>query len=147
MPCRWRRLRRRPAVSTRTNVLSPRWSTVSIESRVVPGISETITRSWPSSLFTRLDLPTFGRPRIATRLVSSLARVGGGRDGDVVAALDVDAGGVDEQEPLVAPLADGLLGVARGPRRLVDDGRPRAGQPVHERRLADVREADDRDGS
>src|SRR3954465_9137874 len=40
-------------------------------SRVVPGISDTITRSRPSSLFTRLDLPTFGRPRIATRIASS----------------------------------------------------------------------------
>ena len=42
MPWRWRRLRRRPAVSTSTNVRSPRSSTVSIASRVVPGISETI---------------------------------------------------------------------------------------------------------
>ena len=31
-------------------------------SRVVPGISETIARSCPSSALTRLDLPTFGRP-------------------------------------------------------------------------------------
>jgi GTPase SAR1 family protein len=30
-----------------------------------------ITRSRPRSLFTRLDLPTFGRPRIATRIASS----------------------------------------------------------------------------
>jgi hypothetical protein len=37
MPCRWRRLRRSPAVSTRTNVRPSRASTVSIESRVVPG--------------------------------------------------------------------------------------------------------------
>src|SRR6476469_3674308 len=60
-----------PAVSTRTNVRLPRTSTVSIESRVVPGTSETITRSSPSSAFRRLDLPTFGRPRIATRIASS----------------------------------------------------------------------------
>ena len=46
-------------------------STVSIASRVVPGTSETITRSSPSSAFRRLDLPTFGRPRIATRIASS----------------------------------------------------------------------------
>ena len=45
--------------------------TVSIASRVVPGTSETITRSSPSSAFRRLDLPTFGRPRIATRIASS----------------------------------------------------------------------------
>ena len=31
-------------------------------SRVVPGISETIARSSPSSALSRLDLPTFGRP-------------------------------------------------------------------------------------
>ena len=30
-------------MSTKTNVRSPRWTTVSIESRVVPGTSETIT--------------------------------------------------------------------------------------------------------
>ena len=34
-------------------------------------VSETMTRSRPSSLFTRLDLPTFGRPRMATRIASS----------------------------------------------------------------------------
>ena len=51
-------------------------STVSIESRVVPGCSETITRSSPSSALSRLDLPTFGRPRIATRIASSPASAG-----------------------------------------------------------------------
>ena len=49
----------------------PRWSTVSIASRVVPGTSETITRSWPTSAFRSDDLPTFGRPRMATRIASS----------------------------------------------------------------------------
>ena len=57
-------------MSTSTKVVSPRWSTVSIASRVVPGISETITRSRPTSLFRSDDLPTFGRPRIATRIAS-----------------------------------------------------------------------------
>ena len=38
-----------------------------------------------------------------------------------------------------------LLAVARDAGRLVDDGGPRLGEPVDERRLADVREADDRD--
>src|SRR5215218_6576558 len=71
MPCRCLRLRRIPAVSTSTKVRSPRWRTVSIASRVVPGTSETITRSSPSSAFSRLDLPTFGRPRTATRIASS----------------------------------------------------------------------------
>ncbi len=49
----------------------PRSSTVSTASRVVPGISLTSTRSRPRSALTRLDLPTFGRPRIATRMASS----------------------------------------------------------------------------
>ena len=58
-------------MSTNTKVRSPRVKTVSIASRVVPGVSETITRSSPRSAFTRLDLPTLGRPRIATRIASS----------------------------------------------------------------------------
>ena len=58
-------------MSIRTNVRSPRSSTVSTASRVVPGISLTISRSRPRSALTRLDLPTFGRPRIATRIASS----------------------------------------------------------------------------
>src|SRR5213078_4488570 len=56
----------------KTNSRSPRRKTVSIASRVVPGWSETITRSSPSSAFSRLDLPTFGRPRIATRIAASV---------------------------------------------------------------------------
>ena len=58
---------------------------------------------------------------------------------------DVHAAGVDEQEALAGPLADDLLAVARDAGRLVDDRLARAGQPVDERRLADVREADDGD--
>ena len=46
-------------------------STVSIASRVVPGTSDTITRSRPTSAFRSDDLPTFGRPRMATRIASS----------------------------------------------------------------------------
>ena len=48
---------------------------------------------------------------------------------------------------LAVPLADQLLAVARHARGLVHDGGARAGQPVDQRRLADVREADDRDRS
>src|SRR5581483_7179559 len=62
-----------PAVSTSTNVSPPRRSTVSIASRVVPGMSETITRSWPSRALSRPDLPTFGRPRMATPIASAPA--------------------------------------------------------------------------
>ena len=58
---------------------------------------------------------------------------------------DVDAAGVHEQESVAGPLADDLLPVARHAGRLVDDRLARAGQPVDEGRLADVREADDGD--
>ena len=46
-------------------------------SRVVPGISETIERSSPSSALSRLDLPTFGRPMnaIAAGSVSASAAI------------------------------------------------------------------------
>ena len=57
----------------------------------------------------------------------------------------VDTAGVDEAERRPRPLAEELLAVARDSRRLVDDGRARRGQAVDQRRLADVREADDRD--
>ena len=46
---------------------------------------------------------------------------------------------------LAGPVAEELLAVARDAGRLVDDGRAGLRQPVDERRLADVREADDRD--
>ena len=49
----------------RTISVRPQGSRVSIASRVVPGMSETIIRSWPSSALSRLDLPTFGRPTSA----------------------------------------------------------------------------------
>ena len=58
-------------MSTSTNVRPPRSSIVSIVSRVVPGTSATIVRSSPTSLLKSDDLPTFGRPRIATRIASS----------------------------------------------------------------------------
>ena len=38
--------------------------TSSMRSRVVPGISVTIARSRPSSVFSSVDLPAFGLPRI-----------------------------------------------------------------------------------
>ena len=51
-----------PAVSMRMISLRPQASRVSMASRVVPGVSETIARSSPSRALSRLDLPTFGRP-------------------------------------------------------------------------------------
>ncbi len=64
------------------------------------------------------------------------------------AALDlVDTAGVDEAEPGAGPLAEHLLAVARHARGLVDDGGAALREPVDQGRLADVREADDRDGA
>ncbi len=59
----------------------------------------------------------------------------------------VHAAGVDEPEGDAVPVAEELLAVARHPRGLVDDRGAGLRQPVDERRLADVREADDRDRS
>ena len=56
-----------PAVSTRTSGCPSSSTAVSIGSRVVPGTSDTIIRSDPKTLFTKVDLPVFGRPTIATR--------------------------------------------------------------------------------
>jgi len=41
---------------------------VSVESRVVPGIFETIQRSEPKSLFIKDDFPTLGFPITAIRI-------------------------------------------------------------------------------
>ena len=60
------RLRRRmPAVSTNRSGPSSVSITVSIASRVVPGMSCTIARSAPTIRLNRVDLPTLGRPTIA----------------------------------------------------------------------------------
>ena len=57
----------------------------------------------------------------------------------------IDAARVDEAERRSRPLAEKLLAVAGDARCLVDDGGARRSQAVDQRRLADVREADDRD--
>ena len=56
-----------PAVSTKRHSLPPSSTISSTGSRVVPASSLTTTRSSPAALFSSEDLPTFGRPRIATR--------------------------------------------------------------------------------
>ena len=103
--------------------MSPRCSTVSIASRVVPGTSETITRSRPTSRLRSDDLPTFGRPRIATRIASvpiATSLVPGQARDDLVEQV---AGAVTVQareRPRVAepePVEDGRVGVAA---RVVD---------------------------
>src|ERR1044072_1893513 len=50
---------------------SPGRSPLRIAPRVAPGRPDRITRPRPSSAFRSADLPTFGRPRIATRTASS----------------------------------------------------------------------------
>jgi hypothetical protein len=63
--------------------------------------------------------------------------------GDRRVVGDVDAPRVDEEEAPPVPLAHDLLTVARYPRGLEDHRLPGRREPVHERRLAHVREADD----
>ena len=58
--------RRRPAVSMKRTGPSVVSTTVSMASRVVPGMSCTMARSSPRSLLKRVDLPTLGRPMMAT---------------------------------------------------------------------------------
>src|SRR5262249_3014418 len=57
----------------------------------------------------------------------------------------VDASGVHQLEGLPAPVRAGLPPVARDPGARVHDGVAAADEAVEERRLADVREAHDRD--
>ena len=57
---------RMPAVSTSWTGMPP-MATVSLtRSRVVPGVAVTIARSRSTSRLNKLDLPTFGRPTIAS---------------------------------------------------------------------------------
>ena len=81
------------------------------------------------------------------RLLDRRPRLGDRPARDRRVVRDVDAARVDEQEALARPLAEELLTVARHARRLVDYGGAGRGQPVDERRLADVRIADDGDGA
>ncbi len=60
-------LRRRPAVSIRRMVLPCHLRSVWTESRVVPEISLTRASLRPVRMFSSDDLPTLGRPRMATR--------------------------------------------------------------------------------
>ena len=67
-------LRRIPAVSMNT-YSTPSCTTVSsTASRVVPAIGETIARSLPVSVLSSVDLPTFGRPMIATLMPAASPR-------------------------------------------------------------------------
>ena len=54
-----------PAVSVSRRRVEPTITVSSTVSRVVPGMSVTITRSQPARAFKRLDFPTLGRPTMA----------------------------------------------------------------------------------
>jgi hypothetical protein len=71
MPAVSTRRRRRPPVPADDVSWVSTSSSMSIASRVVPATSETITRSWPRNALTSDDLPTFGRPMMASRTRSS----------------------------------------------------------------------------
>ena len=78
--------RRTPAVSImRYSAVVPsarlRVMGVSIESRVVPGMSDTIMRSTPRRRLSNVLLPTLGRPTIATRMGPSSSPSSSGTSG------------------------------------------------------------------
>src|SRR4051812_17120696 len=55
-----------PAVSMTLKTMPARFASPSRRSRVTPGRSSTSARRFPTSLLNRVDLPTFGRPTMAT---------------------------------------------------------------------------------
>ena len=69
--------------------------------------------------------------------------------GQVVAIDHADAAGIDQLEVagvlLVADVPQGPHPIARDPRHVIDDGDPTAGEPVEQRRLADVGPSHDHD--
>ena len=65
--------------------------------------------------------------------------------GEVVRVHDAHAAGVDELEEPSAGLDEGGDAVAGDAGGRIDDADAPAGEPVEQRRLADVRPADDRD--
>ncbi len=70
-----------PGVSKRTIWPSGRLTTARMRLRVVCGLSETMATFWPTIWLTRVDLPTFGRPTMATKPATSplvLRRLRGG---------------------------------------------------------------------
>ena len=59
----------------------------------------------------------------------------------------VQTGGVHHREALPAPLHHSVQPIPRQPCERIDDRAPRPGEPVEERRLADVGPPDDRDNA
>ncbi len=56
-----------PPVSTRSKVRPRHSASAYRRSRVTPGVSSTMDRRFPVSLLNSMDLPTLGRPTMATR--------------------------------------------------------------------------------
>ena len=70
----WSSDSRIPAVSTSRSGIPRRLMISSIVSRVVPAMSLTMARSKPSKRLSKLDLPTFGSPKITVRTPSRRTR-------------------------------------------------------------------------
>src|SRR5262245_61458459 len=62
----WSNTSSRPAVSTTVKSRSPRWPAPKRRSRVTPGWSSTSASFLPTRRLNRVDLPTLGRPTMAT---------------------------------------------------------------------------------
>src|SRR4249920_2578361 len=56
-----------PGVSRKTICASGSVSTACTEERVVCGLLETAATFWPTTAFTRVDLPALGRPSTVTK--------------------------------------------------------------------------------
>src|SRR6185369_3739937 len=62
-----------------------------------------------------------------------------------VLAVTLEAAGVDEEHGAIVEDGDGLVDVARHPRRRVDDGLLPTQEAIEERRLAGIRAAGEHD--
>src|SRR5215211_2213281 len=107
----------RPAVSMMRKLKGPSRASPSRRSRVTPGRSSTSASFWPTRRLKRVDLPTFGRPTMATVAVMAALAALLGR----LRRPGVDEGAVD-----LEPAAQRLRGFAVG-RDLVE---PAAGGVV-----------------
>src|SRR5437588_13406 len=141
-------LRRIPAVSTKIYSTPSRTSVSSTASRVVPAIGETIERSLPVRALSRVDLPTFGRPIIATliRGFESYHRVPQDLRRDKRFIIRDDPSGVDNFEVSFAPCSFAVNAITSDTRLIADDRSTLPGNRIEEGRFPDVRAAynDDR---
>src|SRR2546430_2155034 len=121
-------LRRIPAVSTKRYARPSRAISVSTLSMVVPGMGETMERSSPTMRFSSVDLPTLGRPMMATSMLSGC--FSSSPDATTLTCSS-------------APFSLAVDAVAGDARLIGDDSAARAGQTVEERGLAHVGATDD----